>query len=210
MSIIEIFSVDLLEIKPSSVGDYCESLLDSETLRQELLGDGPFGRKSFCAYLGIGESTLTGWLQSGRIPRVASEAYVLFLALQVMQEEIRRLEQEAENLKVVETNGKHSICKFRRGEDGVVLGQVLAENIPDLGTACALAAGASVSSVKLLQDCEYEIDHRLESLESGGDEGTSYWVSLQELRSQVEKQQLLLTDFEAWKLKQRPLSIDDF
>ena len=194
---MEIFPEEILELKPSSVGDYCESLLDSEILRQELLGEGPFGRKSFCTYLGIGESTLTGWLQSGRIPRVASVAYALFLALQVMQEEVRRLEQEAENLKVVETNGKHSICKFRQGEDGVVLGQVVAENIPDLGTAC--------SSVKLLQECEHVIDDMLERTEN-----PSYEASLQELRSQVEKQELLLTDFEAWKRKRRPLSIDDF
>lgn len=203
---MDIILDELMDLKPSSVGDYCEALLDAERLRDELLGSGPFGRKSFCAYLGIGESTLTGWFQSGRIPRVAAEAYVLFLALEVMQEEIRRLEEEAEDPKVIETNGKYAICEFRRGEDGAVLGQVVAENIPDLGKARAVATGTSVSFAKFLKECAEVIEQRRDSvIEGGGAPEAEAWF--QQLMNTAENHELLLTDYDAWKRKR--LWLDD-
>ncbi len=52
---------------------------------------------------------------------------------------------ETEKLQVIKTNGKYALCKFGRGEDGAVLGEIIAENITDLGIARALAGGESVS-----------------------------------------------------------------
>ena len=60
--------VELIELEPSSVAEYCEMMLNAERLRDDLLGDGPFGRKSICDFLGINESTLTRWFQTGRVP----------------------------------------------------------------------------------------------------------------------------------------------
>ena len=96
--------------------------------------------------MGINESTLTRWFQTGRVPRQAATAYVLFLALQTKQEKVRENAAETEKLQVIKTNGKYALCKFGWGEDGAVLGEIVAENITDLGRARALAAGASVSS----------------------------------------------------------------
>ena len=77
-------------------------------------------------------------------PRTAATAYVLFLALQAMQEEVRKHGAEAKKLQVIETNGKYAIRKFGWGEDGAVLGEIVTENITVLGVARALAAGGSV------------------------------------------------------------------
>ncbi len=51
---------------------------------------------------------------------------------------------ETEKLQVIKTNGKYALCRFGRGEDNAVLGEIIAENITDLGVARALAAGGSV------------------------------------------------------------------
>ena len=203
---LDVCPQDLMDLQASSVGDYCETMLDAARLRDELLGDGPFGRKSFCAYLGIGESTLTGWFKEDRIPRVAAEAYVLFLALQVMREEVRHFREEADDLKVVETNGKYAVCRFGTGDDHGVLGEVIAENIADLGTARALASGMSGSTLKLLKESDSVIDLALERTE----DNPSYEAHLQELSGQISDRVLLATDYDAWKQKRKPLTLDDF
>ena len=142
----DIHVVELMELEPSSVAEYCEVMLTADRLHDDLLGDGPFSRRSVCDFLGIDESTLTRWLKKARVPRQAATAYVLFLALQAMQEEVRKHVAEAKKLQVIETNGKYALCKFGQGEDGAVLGQIIAENITDLGVARALAGGESVSA----------------------------------------------------------------
>ena len=201
----EVYMVDALALTPSTVGQYCEGMLDADRLRDELLGHGPFTRKSFCEFLGIQESTLTRWLQAGRLPRTAAAAYVLFLALQVMQDEVRRLNEEAEDLKVIETNGKYAVCRFRAGEDHAVLGKVIAENIADLGTARALAAGVTGSTMKLLEECDLVIGETIDRTDDPG-----YEADLRELSDKVSDFALLATDHKAWKQKHRPLTLDDF
>jgi hypothetical protein len=59
----------------SDAGRYADQLLSADILRQEF-ESGVIQRKSFCEALDIGESTLSTWLQTGHIPRVAAVAYV--------------------------------------------------------------------------------------------------------------------------------------
>src|SRR5581483_4880558 len=73
----------------SDAGVCANRLLTADILRQEF-EEGVIRRKSFCEALDIGESTLSTWLQAGRVPRVAAVAYVLWLAVRKLANEIGR------------------------------------------------------------------------------------------------------------------------
>jgi hypothetical protein len=58
----------------SDAAQLASQLLTADSLRREF-ESGVCKRKLFCEALDIGESTLSTWLQSDRIPRVAAVAY---------------------------------------------------------------------------------------------------------------------------------------
>lgn len=153
----------LLELTPRSAGSFCERELDAERLEEELDDDdGLFiSRKEFCEFLSIGESTLTGWLKNDRIPRAAKHAYVLLCALRVMQREVRELRQGKRDLKIVKYGEHYQICKFSEDADGDVMGNVVADNIPNISTARQLAASWRTS--RLLQEAHTLINEEIES-----------------------------------------------
>ena len=87
----EYLNIDVIadNLTVERTAEFCAGALDASTLFEEL-DFGPFSsRKTFCEYLGIGESTLTGWLKGERVPRMAKEAYVLLLAVQGLRAEVR-------------------------------------------------------------------------------------------------------------------------
>ena len=78
----QIRSEDIRDLKHiTDAGLYAERLLNADTLKGEF-ERGDARRKSFCEAMDIGESTLSTWLQTGRVPRMAALAYVLWLAIQ--------------------------------------------------------------------------------------------------------------------------------
>ena len=93
--------------KPTSASEvarcFAERLMtDPALLRAELYGDGPLTRKRFCELLGIGDSTLTGWLQTERIPQTAAVAYVMFLLSMRLLEAVEDIKADREQPRVVE------------------------------------------------------------------------------------------------------------
>ena len=57
----------------AELGDACEGFLLDEAGKFDAARL-DVRRKSLCQYLGVGESTFTGWVQAGRIPRAAAIA----------------------------------------------------------------------------------------------------------------------------------------
>ena len=146
----------LLELTPDSVGGFADRLIDAGTLPEELESGPFFLRKDFCEFLGIGESTLTGWLKADRIPRSAKVAYALLLGLAVLQDEVLRLRRETGDLKVVKDCERYLVVQFPSVDvvrnvtdnpdvpDGIVseimAGEIVARDIADARTARKLAA----------------------------------------------------------------------
>jgi transcriptional regulator with XRE-family HTH domain len=168
---------EILELNASSTAEFCDGYFDATTLSEHIEREDPFSRKELCKYLGIGESTLTGWLKEDRIPLMAKQAMILPLAHRVLKGEVTRLKKDSENAQILKSGDHYQIVVFKPDESGEAIGKVIADNIVDLRTARIFVAG--VQALNLLGKCdnlalEYTIDHfsdgeypdHLENLES--------------------------------------------
>ena len=179
----------LLELNPHSVGDFCDGALDTDVLIDELEEYGPFApvRKPFCEFLNIGESTLTGWIKVGRVPRSAKVAYVLMVGLTILQSEVKRLRLEARELKIVNDGNRYQLVRFDTDDTGVTFGKIVARDIADAKTARVLAA--SVRAFRTLQETRQVIAEMLELIEN-----TNYISYLEDLNLRICKDTLSAFD----------------
>lgn len=94
------------------------------------------GRKEFCEILGIGESTLSGWLKGDRIPKMAKLVIGLLKARVLDREALEQEEKRVEQLKIrdriVKDGDRYMIVEFA-SNDGI--GRVVARDIPDEASA---------------------------------------------------------------------------
>jgi len=182
----------LMELAPSGVADFCEQTLNAESLDQELQEMVPFDRKGLCNYLGVGESTLSGWFKQGRIPRMAKEAFVLLRALGVLVEEVRRLREESNDLKVLKDGDTYRICVFEPDEDGEVVGRIIADRVATLEQARLLSS--AMTSLKMLQQTKKAINYVLDMTEN-----ESFARDMENLRDRITRQHLFVTKHEQWR-----------
>jgi hypothetical protein len=93
------------------------------------------GRKEFCELLGIGESTLSGWLKGDRIPKMAKLVVGLMKARRLDRDDISQMEQSLSLSKIRERiilDGDHyMIVEFSKDN----IGRIIARNIPDKESA---------------------------------------------------------------------------
>ena len=132
---------DLAALKRlSDAGQYAEQLLTADKLRQEF-ESGIIRRKSFCEALDIGESTLSTWLQAGRIPRVAAVAYVLWLALEKAGNEIKRRDELETEPYVIRCRDGYAVVQPADRADAI--DQVIANGIETVELAQEIAVTRS-------------------------------------------------------------------
>ena len=127
-----------LGLKPAKAAEFCDSELDAGDLLEHLEKERPFNRRRLCEFLGIGESTLSGWLKEGRVPQMAKNSIVLLKAQQVLAAEVKRLWTEP---CVVRSGNTYQIVEFTFDEDGERVGRVIADGIATLEDAQRLASG---------------------------------------------------------------------
>lgn len=168
---------DFLKMSASEIGDLCDKIADANWLLKEIEGGVIFQserRKSLCRYLGIGESTLSGWLKNDRVPKMAKEAYVLLGFIRSLKDMIRGLqarvtdfETDAGDLKLLQVGDTYQICLFApREADGAVVGRVVADNIRSFDDARLLAS--AIRATRLLYDAQ-------DKIHDGTPEGESMW-----------------------------------
>lgn len=103
-------------------------------------------RKEFCEMLGVGESTLFGWLKGNRIPKMVKLIIGLFQQQADIQAELKEREKAYDRLKksdrVVRDGDRFMIVEFPDGEGGKDLGwgRIVAKDIPDDQAAKKLMA----------------------------------------------------------------------
>lgn len=196
---------DLLKLREGEIAEYCDDYLDAETLSDHLDRSEPFSRKELCRYLGVGESTMTGWLKEDRIPLMAKEAFMLPLALRVLTTEIERLRNEAKRARILKSGDIYQICRFVPDECGEVIGEVVADNITDLQHARMLLAG--VEALNLLGECDNRaVQFGLDSSEYG--DMPEFEEQLYELRKKIRMCQWYAGDYEQWKEIKTPAKFD--
>ena len=194
----------LLELDALSVGQFCDDALDADTLFEELEEYGPFAhlRKHYCQFLNIGESTLTGWLKTGRVPRSAKVAYVLLLALQIFQTEIKRLRQDAQELKIVNNGESFQLVCFETDDTGVSIGRVVARDIADSKTARVLAG--SLRAYRTLLETRYLIRTMLEWTDN-----TRFIDELNDLHKRIVGDTLSAFDPDKWRDLFGPINVPE-
>ena len=191
----------LLELTPASVGDFADGLINAGTLPEEL-ESGPFIlRKDFCEFLGIGESTLTGWLKADRIPRAAKVAYALLVGMTVLQNEVRQLRSDAMDFKILKDGEKRLVVRFETDDTGVAIGQVVARDIADAKTARMFAA--SLRGFRLLQEI-YSTER--ESWQTNWEMGGADWF--RDIQTRVGKEIASTFDPNLWRALFGPKDID--
>ena len=98
-------------------------------------------QKSFGEFLGVGESTVAGWMKNASFPDYAKRAA---LAAYYAQKHFRALDRatvEAERPKIVKDMDTFMIVKFESDETGVAIGKVLARDIGSEKAALVFAGG---------------------------------------------------------------------
>jgi hypothetical protein len=121
------------------VGPYAARLVTADFLKAQFDDFGTIRRKSFCEALDIAESTLSTWLQTGRIPRVVAVAYTLWLAHQNLRAKIDRYKEP----QVVRWRDAYAVVRPPDLDQPDAVGQVIAGRIEDAEHARKIACDHS-------------------------------------------------------------------
>ena len=197
---------DLLELEQSGIAEYCDEYLNAEILSNHLDRPEPFSRKELCRYLGVGESTMTGWIKEDRIPLMAKEAFLLPLALRVLINEIERLRNDARQARILKSGDIYQICVFQPDECGEVIGKVVADNIIDPQNARLILTG--VKALSILGECDKVVE-QMQLIESDGI-NPDYDDDLHELREKIRMSRLYTGDYKLWRKMKTPSEPIDF
>lgn len=189
-----------LELRPRTAAEICDDALDVEQLTDSLDAGQPFTRKTLCEYLGIGESTLSGWIKEGRIPRMAKNAIVLLEAQQLLAHRVRHLEAQldaaANDLRVTRSGDSYQVCEYREDAEGEIVGRVIADRVATLEDARLLASGRRALRVlKKVEDSGvFDYVHDMSENEGLLDD-------VMAAEREVEAHELFLTDYSKWQAK---------
>lgn len=155
--------------------EFAQDLMaDPKLLKSELQGGGPMSRKPFCEFMGIGESTLTGWLQSERMPQPAAVAYVLLLAAQQLQDQLTKLVKRQGEPRIIALAGKYAVVRFEESDVGESVGRIIASDISDLAEARKIAFSQSDDLTRLFTRHLELLDEQIElTFQAGND--TAHW-----------------------------------
>ncbi len=181
-------------LRPHSAAKICEDALDVASLVYSLNAGDPFSRKELCEYLGVGESTLSGWIKEGRIPRMARNAIALLGIQQMLAAELRRL--QADDLRVVRAGQHFQVCELLEDQDGELTGRVIAENVPTIEDARLLASGRR--ALRLLQQVD---DASLIDYARDMSDNASFLRGVDEVEHDIEAHRLYVTDHSQWQAK---------
>ena len=143
----------------------------------QFVRDAFFSQKAFGEFLGVGESTVAGWMKSGSFPDYAKRATLAAHYSNQYFRQLKDAKRDATRPKVVKDGDRYSIVRFKVDEVGVTIGEVLARDIPTKKAALVFAGG--IRAWELLGETEHLINHELESM----DPEDSAWI--QELKDEI-------------------------
>jgi hypothetical protein len=140
---------DFSGFTPAELAEHFEEQINVDTLLDWMQAETmPWSnRKEFCEMLGVGESTLFGWLKGDRIPKTVKLIIGLFCQQAALQEKLAKREKAYDRLKngdrLVRDGDGFMIVEFRneRGDARNEIGRIIAKNIPDQQVAERLMEG---------------------------------------------------------------------
>lgn len=144
------------------IAEIADTAMDADTMTYFI--DDKFGtQKAFGEFIGVGESTVTGWIKNGTFPTYARRAVVgAYYAAKHYRETLKAAE-DILRPKIVKSGGSYMVVRFSVDEAGIAIGEVIARDIPSEKDA-RLMAGAS-RAWELLKRAEELIDEEIEGRE---------------------------------------------
>lgn len=127
----------------------------------QFVREGFLSQKAFGEFLGVGESTVAGWMKSGSFPDYAKRATLAAYYSNKYFRQLKDAKRDATRPKLVKDGDRYSIVRFKVDEAGVTIGEVLARDIPTKKAALVFASG--LRAWELLEEAEEVIDHEIES-----------------------------------------------
>lgn len=146
--------------------------IDEMFLTQKALGE----------YLGVGESTVAGWVKKRTFPDYAKRATLAAYYADKYFSQFKAATREASRPKVVKDGDRYMIVQFKTDEVGVAIGEVLARDIPTERAALIFAGG--IRAFELLGRAEDVVDHAIETM----DPEHSEWI--QDLKQEITDDRL--------------------
>ena len=147
---------------PREIAAISEEALDDETMA--LLVDDYFVRqKGFAEFLGVGESTVAGWVKNKQFPDYAKRATLAAYCAGKHFDAAQDAQQDGKRHKVVKDGELYLIVEFDTDEAGVSLGRIIARDLPDVKTALVLSS--SHRAWELLDRAEDSIDREIERMD---------------------------------------------
>lgn len=159
-----------------AIAKISDEAMDSQTMVQ-FVRDAFLNQKSFGEYLGVGESTVAGWMKNGSFPDYAKRATLAAYYSNKYFRKLKDAKRDATQPKIVKDGDRYMIVRFKIDEAGVAIGDVMARDIPTEKAALVFAGG--IRAWELLGEAEHLIDHELESM----DPEDSAWI--QDLKDEI-------------------------
>ncbi len=127
MWIDDIKNSDIIELSDEEFADHVAGLIDAESLAEAMESEEWKDRQEVCQLLGVAPSTLSGWEKDNRIPRHAKVAIGYLVAVNKLKKGIKALKLRSSYPQVVRDGDRWLIISFKNDDDGLRIGQVLAE-----------------------------------------------------------------------------------
>lgn len=160
----------------SDIAKIADDALDGETMTR-FVREGFWSQKAFGEFLGVGESTVAGWMKNGSFPDYAKRATLAAYYAQKYFGQIKNAKRDATRPKVVKDSELYVIVRFNVDVTGVAIGEVLARDIPTKKAALVFAGG--IRAWELLSDVGRVLDNELERM----DPEDSEWI--QEIKNEI-------------------------
>ena len=140
--------------------EIADATLDGPTMAQ-FVREFFFRQKQFGEYLGVGESTVAGWMKAESFPDYATRAALAAYYVRKYSGLLREAERGAERPQVVKDGDRYLIVRFRPDEAGVSVGEILARDIAS--EKAALVFAGSLRAWELLGEAEGFLDDEIEA-----------------------------------------------
>lgn len=132
-------------------------------------------QKRFGEYLGVGESTVAGWMKAEAFPDYAKRAALAAYYVSKYSRQLRDAERGAERPQVVKDGERYLIVRFRPDEVGVSIGEILARDI--VSEKAALVFAGALRAWELLGEAEELINEEIETRDG---ENSDHLVALRD------------------------------
>jgi hypothetical protein len=162
--------------RPHEIASESDVLFDAETFAR-LMRDMFPSQRSFGEFLGVGESTVAGWVKNGAFPPYAQRATYAAYLVQKYGSEIETAKRRASDPKVVRNGETYMIVQQKVDDAGIEVGEVLARDVPR--EKAALVFASAVPMWRLMKRALDVLDHEIETM----DEEDSGWI--RELKTSI-------------------------